>query len=94
MQKICTLRGQKIYGIVPSHCFSKLLVFGGKQFTVLTLNDASELEDNCELFHREMEPIVCDDWIHSGIWLSNDKVALLSAHNVVQVSNAHQLNNI
>ncbi|CAH0720267.1 unnamed protein product, partial [Brenthis ino] len=88
MQKICTLRGQKIYGIVPSRCFSKLLVFGGKQFTVLTLNDASELEDNCDLLLRETEPLVCDDWIHSGIWLSNDKVALLSAHNIVQIWNS------
>lgn len=76
------LRGQKVYGIMLSSCDSKLLVFGGKQFTILTVKDLGEdlIIDN------DKEAIICDDWLHSGVWISHNKVALLTAHNVVQVS--------
>lgn len=81
---MCTLRGQKIYGIIPTNSKLKLLIFGGKQFTVLSLNNVSHDGDS-EIFIRNMDPIICNDWLHSGVLISDNQIVLLSAHNVVQV---------
>ncbi|OWR53291.1 WD repeat-containing protein 6 [Danaus plexippus plexippus] len=75
IQKIQALNGQKIRGLIPSKCLTKLLIFGGKQFTIF-----NEIES---IFKSQIDAVVYDDWIHTAIWLSENKVALLSAHNVV-----------
>lgn len=77
IQKIQALNGQKIHGLIPSKCLTKLLIFGGKQFTIF-----NEIES---IFKSQIDAVVYDDWIHTAIWLSENKVALLSAHNVVTV---------
>ncbi|VVC88065.1 unnamed protein product [Leptidea sinapis] len=81
LQKLHVLKGQKIYGIVP--CNDKLLIFGGKQYAVIKyiVNNTFEL---C------LEPTICEDWLHSGVWVGEDRVALLTAHNVVQIWNINQ----
>ncbi|KAF9422735.1 hypothetical protein HW555_001729 [Spodoptera exigua] len=84
LQRLIGLNGQKIYGFVPSHCGTKILVFGGKQFTVLALVSSEECDEGNEVFCRMFKPVVCDDWLHSAVWVNNDVVALLTAHNVVQ----------
>ncbi|PZC86900.1 hypothetical protein B5X24_HaOG201759 [Helicoverpa armigera] len=76
LQRLCGLHGQKIYGFVPGQCGDKILVFGGKQFTIVSRAS--------EEYYRVFEPIVCGDWLHSGIWINENEVALLTAHNVVQ----------
>lgn len=78
--KFQCLKSQKIYGFVVSNCGNKILVFGGKQFTVLSFTH-SHYE---ETFKKNFEPIICDDWLHSGVWLKEDIVILLTAHNVTQ----------
>lgn len=80
LQIIHTLNGQKIYAFVPSKCDRKMLCFGGKQFTILKINSPNE--DVCV---RMFEPVVCDDWLHSAVWIDEDILALLTAHNTVQV---------
>lgn len=75
------LQGQKIYGIVPYDDKSKLLVFGGKQFQII-----QRLKEGSCLFGFLPGSVVCDDWLHSGVWLSKENIALLTAHNVVQVN--------
>lgn len=74
------LEGQKIYGIEISGDGSMLLIFGGKQYIVLKRSN-----QEFQLFDFSPGSTVCDDWLHSGTWLSSTKVALLTAHNVVQV---------
>ncbi|CAG5002704.1 unnamed protein product [Parnassius apollo] len=74
------LEGQKIYGIIPIKDKSKILIFGGKQFKVI---HRSNLE--LRLFDFSPGSILCDDWLHSGVWTSDNKIALLTAHNVFQV---------
>ncbi|XP_047990258.1 WD repeat-containing protein 6 [Leguminivora glycinivorella] len=82
VQSLLTLQGQKIYGFVPSKCGKKILCFGGKQFTVLSFSGSNR--ERGEICSRLFTPEVCDDWLHSGIWVDDDKVALLTAHNTVQ----------
>lgn len=77
------MNGQKIYGFVAAECGWKIFVFGGKQFTVVK---STALEGDALVYTRLFEPVVCDDWIHSAVWTDEDNVALLTAHNVVQVS--------
>lgn len=79
-QIIHTLKGQKIYAFVPSKCSKKVLCFGGKQFTILKITGPNE-----DLCVRLFEPVLCDDWLHSAVWVEEDIVALLTAHNTVQV---------
>ncbi|CAH2233658.1 jg10625 [Pararge aegeria aegeria] len=88
LQKTTALRGQKIYGIVPSHFESKLLIFGGKQFTISRTKLVIINDDENLVIEDDIESILCDDWLHSGVWLSKNKVAFLTAHNVVQIWNA------
>lgn len=83
IHKIHGLRGQKIYGFVSSKCETKIVVFGGKQFTVIDLSTAGE----STVFEHLFEPVICDDWLHSTVWINNSIVAVLTAHNVVQVIN-------
>lgn len=59
---------------------SKVLIFGGKQFRVV------EVESENSLICTS-NPVICDDWLHSCIWTSLNKIAVLTAHNVVQVWN-------
>lgn len=66
---------------MSTQCESKVVVFGGKQFTVIAMKTAGE----STMFERLFEPVICDDWLHSAVWIDYDIVALLSAHNVVQV---------
>ncbi|XP_049872703.1 WD repeat-containing protein 6 isoform X2 [Pectinophora gossypiella] len=47
---------------------------------VLTIGTS---ESGIEL-DRVVDPIICDDWLHSAVWIDHDTVALLTAHNVVQ----------
>ncbi|KAI8421384.1 hypothetical protein MSG28_009464 [Choristoneura fumiferana] len=84
LQIIHTLKGQKIYAFVPSKCEKKMLCFGGKQFTILKISGA--IEDVCV---RMFEPVVCDDWLHSAVWIDEDTIALLTAHNTVQFWNTN-----
>lgn len=58
------------------------MVFGGKQFTVIAKRTAGE----STVFERLFEAVICDDWLHSAVWIDNTIVALLTAHNVVQVN--------
>ncbi|CAG4928746.1 unnamed protein product [Colias eurytheme] len=81
IQRLHVLKGQKIYGIVPLKKESKILVYGGKQFTIIAVNK-EDIKFTCCF-----TSIICDDWLHSGIWTSNDKISLLTAHNVVQIWN-------
>ncbi|XP_013139419.1 PREDICTED: WD repeat-containing protein 6 [Papilio polytes] len=74
------LEGQKIYGIEIFEDGSTLLIFGGKQYIVLKRSNQES-----QLFDFSPGSTVCDDWLHSGTWLSSTKVALLTAHNVVQI---------
>lgn len=85
LQRLCALNGQKIYGFVPSQYGDKIFVFGGKQFTVVSLSDPEQSNEGTDLLSRLFEPVVCDDWLHSAVWINKDIVALLTAHNVVQV---------
>ncbi|XP_045536034.1 WD repeat-containing protein 6 [Papilio machaon] len=73
------LDGQKIYGIESSKDGSKLLIFGGKQFIIIERSNGE-----FQLFNFSPGSI-CDDWLHSGTWLSDNEVGLLTAHNVVQI---------
>ncbi|XP_063621883.1 tRNA (34-2'-O)-methyltransferase regulator WDR6 [Cydia splendana] len=82
IQSLLTLQGQKIYGFMPSKCGEKILCFGGKQFTVLSFYELNR--ESSEIYSRLFTPVVCDDWLHSGIWVDDDKVALLTAHNTAQ----------
>lgn len=82
VQSVNTLQGQKIYGFMPSKCGKQILCFGGKQFTVLSFCDPSR--ERGDIFSRLFTPVVCEDWLHSGIWMDDDKVALLTAHNTIQ----------
>ncbi|KAF9824397.1 hypothetical protein SFRURICE_002059 [Spodoptera frugiperda] len=84
LQHLIGLNGQKIYGFVPSKCGTKILVFGGKQFTVITLVNSEGCDEGNEVFCRVFKPVVCDDWLHSAVWVTDEVVALLTAHNVVQ----------
>ncbi|CAD0201984.1 unnamed protein product [Chrysodeixis includens] len=84
LQRLCGLNGQKIYGFVPSQYGGEVLVFGGKQFTVVSLSEPEQCSEGTDLLRRLFEPIVCDDWLHSAVWVNNDVVALLTAHNIVQ----------
>lgn len=83
IQKVNVLNGQKIYSIKISKCETKFLIFGGKQFSIMELefNHGEETVSDIQI----LAPVVCDDWLHSGIFMSENKVALLTAHNVVQV---------
>nr|XP_013189534.1 unnamed protein product [Amyelois transitella] len=76
LQRFRCLNGQKIYGIIPLLQSNKLLVYGGKQFVVVLEHGE---------FVRLLDPVVCDDWLHSGIWINDNEIALLTAHNVVQI---------
>lgn len=62
-------------------CKGKIVIFGGKQFTVITLRAAGE----STVFERLFEPVICNDWLHSAVWINNNIIALLTAHNTVQV---------
>ncbi|XP_013166286.1 PREDICTED: WD repeat-containing protein 6 [Papilio xuthus] len=74
------LHGQKINGIEPSKDGLNMFIYGGKHFTIVKrLNGQFESIDIC------LGSTVCDDWLHSGTWLSDTEVGLLSAHNVVQI---------
>lgn len=92
LQRLVGLYGQKIYGIVPSNCGQKLLVFGGKQFMVASITSQEDVVEEKEVLRRDFEAIVCDDWIHSAVWIDGDVVALLTAHNVIQVKSSYFLN--
>lgn len=82
--RVNALNGQKIYGLVPSKCLKKILVYGGKQYTVLSIDNIHEDVEN--QIQTLFEPIVCDDWLHSALWIDRDEtVAVLTAHNVVQI---------
>lgn len=81
-QKLQCLNGQKIYCFVVAESGTKIFVFGGKQFTIIS--STAEGSDPA-VYSRLFEPIVCNDWLHSAIWIDEDKVVLLTAHNVVQV---------
>ncbi|CAB3254243.1 unnamed protein product [Arctia plantaginis] len=83
-QRLQVLHGQKIYGIVPSKFKSEIIVFGGKQFTVLSV-------DENEVLIKKFEAVVCDDWLHSALWVYGDVIAVLTAHNVVQKWNTTTL---
>ncbi|XP_068617481.1 tRNA (34-2'-O)-methyltransferase regulator WDR6 [Battus philenor] len=74
------LQSQKVYGIVPDKNRSKLLIFGGKQYRIFT---RSNLEQNAFDFSPGI--VNCNDWLHSGVWLADREIALLTAHNVVQI---------
>ncbi|KAG6453939.1 hypothetical protein O3G_MSEX008412 [Manduca sexta] len=74
------LTGQKIYGFVISKCRQRILVFGGKKFTVVKVK--VECLDT-DMLERCFEPVVCNDWLLSCLWCG-DTIALLTAHNVVQ----------
>lgn len=78
------LKGQKIYGFVPDERLENILVFGGKQFTVFSIGTNSD--DNI-IIDVLFESVLCDDWLHSAIWQSNETIAVLTAHNTVQVWN-------
>ncbi|KAJ0183062.1 hypothetical protein K1T71_001038 [Dendrolimus kikuchii] len=82
IERIHALNGQKILGVVPNECGSKILVYGGKQLTVINV-DSNTNGDISNKFIKLFEPIVCDDWLHAAIWSDNTAV-LLTAHNVVQ----------
>lgn len=81
MLKVQALSGQKIYGFRTSENSTQILVFGGKQFTVVLI-DCTDFKGITKL----LEPIVCDDWLHDAVWIQKNEVAVLTAHNVVQVS--------
>lgn len=76
------LQGQRIYGIVPLQNDNKFLIFGGKQFATIILDNA---DDNVKI-SQLYEKLICDDWIHASVWSSCTDVVLLTAHNVVQVN--------
>lgn len=83
-ERIKVLNGQRIYGIVPSKCNKKILIYGGKQFSVLSVEDCEEHETK-KKFSKLFESLVVDDWILSGVWLDDEVLALLTAHSVIQV---------
>ncbi|CAH2085062.1 unnamed protein product [Euphydryas editha] len=85
IRKINVLKGQKIYGIKSTNSGSKFIIFGGKQFSIVELN--FNYGEETVLERQVLCPVVCDDWLHSGIFISENKVALLTAHNVVQIWN-------
>lgn len=62
-----------------------MLVFGGKQFSVVSVALSMQPYEDKEVLSRLFDPVVCDDWLHSAVWVDDDVVALLTAHNVVQV---------
>ncbi|KAJ8716407.1 hypothetical protein PYW07_003034 [Mythimna separata] len=84
LQRLSGLKGQKIYGFVPAQCGDIILVFGGKQFTVIFAETSEHCGDERGVYSRIFEPVVCDDWLHSAVWVDDEQVALLTAHNVVQ----------
>ncbi|KAJ8723567.1 hypothetical protein PYW08_003479 [Mythimna loreyi] len=83
LQRLTVLNGQKIYGFVAAQC-GDILVFGGKQFTVISAVTSEQSDDGRGIYNRVFEPVVCDDWLHSAVWVDDELVALLTAHNVVQ----------
>ena len=85
LQRVCGLHGQKTYGFVPSQCGNLILLFGGKQFTVIASKSSEQGNGGKGEFYRLFEPVICDDWLHSAVWDDDEVVALLTAHNVVQV---------
>lgn len=87
LYKVRGLYGQKIYGFVPTSFDGRILVYGGKQFTVISLDNLSESDQNqSEQFKSCFVPVICDDWIHSALWVDGVIIAILTAHNVVQVT--------
>lgn len=85
LQRLSGLNGKKIYGFVPAQCGDRILVFGSKQFTVISTSNCEQPSTETGKFYREFDPILCDDWLHSAVWVDEVVVALLTAHNVVQV---------
>lgn len=75
---------------MSAKCEGKIVVFGGKQFTVI----ASRTDEESTVFERLFEPVTCDDWLHSAVWINDNIVALLTAHNVVQVSHSSSLQSL
>ncbi|XP_064072300.1 tRNA (34-2'-O)-methyltransferase regulator WDR6 [Vanessa tameamea] len=85
IRKIKILKGQKVHSIEYLKCESKFLIIGGKQFSIIELT--FDCEEDVVSEQQVVYPIICNDWIHSGAWISKEKVAILTAHNVVQVWN-------
>ncbi|XP_050348246.1 WD repeat-containing protein 6 [Nymphalis io] len=85
IQKIKIFNGQKVHSVEYLKCESKFLIIGGKQFSII------ELIFNCDEDAVSEQQIVCsilcNDWLHSGTWISKEEVAVLTAHNVVQIWN-------
>lgn len=70
---------------MPLKDSSKFLIFGGKQFTVICIDCNLNGDTNGLNIHRLFKPLVCEDWLHSATWVDTNTVALLTAHNAVQV---------
>ncbi|KAL0830268.1 hypothetical protein ABMA28_002472 [Loxostege sticticalis] len=85
LERINCLIGQKIYGIVPLQDSTKVLIFGGKQCTVICIDCNLNGDTNGLNIHRLFKPLVCEDWLHSATWVDTNTVALLTAHNAVQI---------
>ncbi|RVE43646.1 hypothetical protein evm_011686 [Chilo suppressalis] len=84
LHRLQCLNGQKIHGLVPNEVRDYVLVFGGKQFSVLSLECPKSDEDDLRVA-RIVEPVVSIDWLHSAAWMKDDTMAVLTAHNIVQV---------
>ncbi|KAJ2950860.1 hypothetical protein O0L34_g5219 [Tuta absoluta] len=79
LDRIHSLNAQKVHGFVLSNCRKKVLVFGGKQFTVLAIEGSEDVT-----ISRCSPPVLCDDWMLAALWAEDDLVTLLSAHNAIQ----------
>lgn len=85
MQTVHALRGQKIYGFIPSKDERNIIIFGGKQFSIASIDWSFDGDRKVLRLNPRVGPIICDDWLHAVVWTKEEEIAALTAHNVVQV---------
>ncbi|XP_048485447.1 WD repeat-containing protein 6-like [Plutella xylostella] len=84
------LRGQKIYGFIPSKYEGNVIIFGGKQFSIASIDWSFNRDRKVLRLNPRVGPIICDDWLHAVVWTKEEEIAALTAHNVVQIWNTSQ----
>lgn len=92
--KVSVFSGQKIHGFLPANYSNAVVIFGGKQAKIYNLHiESSPGDQNIEgpetkvNFTATNKVLKFADWIVNLIWIQNEKkIAVLTGHNVIQVS--------
>ncbi|KAL4709720.1 hypothetical protein ACJJTC_005523 [Scirpophaga incertulas] len=84
--RICILNNQKIHSIITFSKYDKLAIIGGKQLRIVLFSEiGDDIEENFGI--KMLDLIECVDWIHCAAWIDHATLAILSAHNTVQIWN-------